>query len=141
MKTALLGLVVIVLFIVLDLIWFQVAGNFFKNEIGSIARLGTDGEWNVLLIPAILVYGLMTIGVLFFVLPHATSLSQALFLGASFGFIGYGLYDLTNLATLSAWTLKFAVVDMVWGTFLCAFVSSCAYSLSRFSFPTQPFRT
>lgn len=131
MKLILLALLLAVVFIILDLVWFQVAGNFFKSQIGSIARLGANGEWKVALTPAILVYVLMAAGVLLFVVPQATSLPHALLLGALFGLIGYGLYDLTNLATLSAWTLKFALVDMTWGTVLCAAVSSLGYTLSR----------
>jgi uncharacterized membrane protein len=39
----------------------------------------------------------------------------ALIFGLVFGFIGYITYDLTNLATLNAWTVKLAVMDTAWG--------------------------
>ena len=134
MKFLLLVLLLGLLFIVIDLLWFQFASGFFKSQIGSIARLTESGAWNVRIVPALLVYVLMAIGVLVFVLPHAASLPHAIALGALFGLVGYGLYDLTNLATLSAWTVKFAVVDMAWGTFLCACVSGAGYWLSRLPF-------
>jgi uncharacterized membrane protein len=134
MKIILLVVVIIVLFIILDLVWFQLAGGFFKSQISSIVRLTESGAWNLRYFPALLVYVLMALGIMVFVLSHATSLQHALLLGAFFGLVGYGLYDLTNLATLSAWTVKFAVVDMAWGTFLCGVVSGAAYWLSRMPF-------
>jgi uncharacterized membrane protein len=36
----------------------------------------------------------------------------------------YGLYDLTNYATLKGYTLEMTVVDMAWGTFLCGTAAS-----------------
>jgi uncharacterized membrane protein len=130
MKILLVAALIFALFIILDLIWFSVAGNFFKNEVGSIARLAADGSWNVRYLPAALVYILMTIGLFVFVFPQAPTLVSAFLFGALFGFIAYGIYDLTNLATLSAWTVKFVVVDMVWGAFLCGVVATCARALS-----------
>lgn len=134
MKLILLGAIIFALFIVLDLLWFSVAGNFFKNQIGSIARLNADGTWNVLLWAGALAYVLMSVGVLYFVLPQAHSVVHAALLGGLFGLVGYGLYDLTNLATLTAWTPQFAMVDMLWGTFLCGVVSAVAYTIRLVSF-------
>jgi uncharacterized membrane protein len=119
------------LFIALDLVWFQFMGKFFLGEVGQIARVHADGTWNVRYIPAILAYVLMAVGIVFLVMPQSTSLGTALFFGGLFGLVGYGLYDLTNLATLSAWTVKLALVDMAWGTFLSGVVSASVYSLSR----------
>lgn len=134
MSTALLVFILAIAFVVIDLVWFQVAGGFFKQEIGSIARLTPEGEWQVRLLPAIIAYLLMAVGIVFLVLPLATSLPHALLMGALFGLVGYGLYDLTNLATLTAWTTKFAVVDMTWGMVLCGAVASLGYWLMQTSF-------
>lgn len=131
MKLILLGAILAIAFVVMDLIWFRFAGEFFKGQVGSIARLTESGSWDVLILPALLVYVLMAAGIIIFVLPQATSIQAALMFGAAFGLIGYGLYDLTNLATLSAWTARFALVDMAWGTLLCATVSAAGYWLSR----------
>lgn len=133
MKIGLL-LAAVVLFIVLDLVWFQFAGNTIKNEIATIARLNADGSWHVRLIPALIVYTLMALAMMIFILPHSTSLVHALTLGALFGLVSYGLYDFTNLATLTAWTWKLALMDVAWGTVLCGAVASALYSLSRLSF-------
>lgn len=133
MKFFTLAVVTFALFLVLDFLWFRVAGEFFKSQVGSIARLRADGSWDVLLWAGALAYVLMTIGVLVFVVLQAGSLWQAAALGALFGFVAYGIYDFTNLATLSAWTVRFVVVDVLWGTLLCGTVSAVAYALANAS--------
>lgn len=35
-----------------------------------------------------------------------------------FGLVLYGVYDFTNLAMVSGWTLKVAVIDVLWGVVL-----------------------
>lgn len=134
MKIILLSALVFIVFIILDLLWFKIMGNFLKNEIASIARLTENREWNVRIFPAMLVYVCMTAAIFVFITPIASSTANAFLLGALFGLISYGIYDFTNLATLSAWTVRFAMVDIAWGTFLCGAVSSLAYTLSRIPF-------
>ena len=131
MNLLIISLIAAALFFAFDFLWFYLAGSFFKSEIGSIARLTTEGEWNVRIWPAIFAYLIMGIGLTTFVHLSSTSLVSALVLGALFGFVAYGIYDLTNLATLSDWTWRFAVVDMLWGTFLFATVSGIAYFISK----------
>jgi uncharacterized membrane protein len=44
--------------------------------------------------------------------------------------MAYMTYDLTNMATLKAWTVKLLVMDVAWGTFitgLSAGVSAWAF--------------
>lgn len=131
MQIFILTIVGSILFVALDFIWFYFAGSFFKSEIGSIARLTAEGDWNVRYFPAVIAYLLMGLGVSVLVYPQVTGLGIAFLMGALFGLVGYGLYDLTNLATLSAWTVKFAVIDMVWGTLLCGTVSSIVYFVGK----------
>ncbi|MEK7549884.1 MAG: DUF2177 family protein [Patescibacteria group bacterium] len=123
MKTMILFLAAFVLFILLDLFWFSFMGSFFKAELGSILRLHPDGSWNIRLWAGVLTYVVLAIGVMIFVLPQAHSLPQALLYGALLGFVSYAVYDLTNMATLSGWTLRFLLVDIFWGTSATALVS------------------
>lgn len=134
MFLAVLGFIAFVLFILFDLVWFHFAGDFFKGELGSIARVDSNGGWDVRLTPAALVYLLMSVGIIVFAYLNSTSLLMAVLLGGLFGLIGYGLYDLTNLATLSNWTTKFVIVDMLWGTFLCGSVSGLVYLAAKIWF-------
>ena len=38
--------------------------------------------------------------------------------GFVFGFVAYGTYNLTNMATLTGWSVNVVIVDMLWGGFL-----------------------
>lgn len=118
MKILLLALILFILYVGLDFLWFEAMGNFFKGEIGGIARLDALGNWDVRIGVSLLVYVLMTLGMGFFVLHHSESFGQIALYGAFFGLVVYGVYDATNLATLSAWTYRFALADIVWGIIL-----------------------
>jgi uncharacterized membrane protein len=80
-------------------------------------------------IAAIIFYGVFLVGLtLFATYPAATkgTIATAIVLGGLFGFFTYATYDLTNLATLKNWPLSLTLVDILWGTFLGAFVSASA---------------
>lgn len=119
------------LFVILDLVWFYFAGAFFRSEINAIARLTESGGWNLRYLPAALVYVLMSVGLVTFVYPLSTSALSSVLYGALFGLVLYGLYDLTNLATLTDWTWRLSVLDILWGTFLCGTVSAAVYLCAR----------
>ena len=73
--------------------------------------------------PAILLYCLYVAGLVFFALIPALNQGtwfSALLYGGFFGLVCYGIYDLTNLATLKGWPMKMVVYDIAWGTFVSA---------------------
>ena len=74
-------------------------------------------------IPAILVYVLIVGAVWFFAVRETKTVEDAGLKGGLLGLAMYGVYDLTNYATLAKYPLTFAVSDMAWGTFLCASVA------------------
>jgi uncharacterized membrane protein len=70
-------------------------------------------------------------GVLLFPLALARDWSGAFVYGAAFGFLAYMTYDATNYATLKAWTLPVAIMDVSWGAFLTALASLSAFWLAQ----------
>lgn len=109
-----------------DLLWIGVLMKpFYLGELGEIARRQGDAltpRWGA----AVLVYLLIPLGIIFFVRPALggdTRLWSALWRGALFGFILYGVYDFTNLATLEKWTVRMTAVDVAWGATLCGSMS------------------
>ena len=58
------------------------------------------------------------------------SYQTALGWGAVMGLLMYAMYDLTNLTFLKNYPVSFVMVDIAWGTFLCAAVSLAMYSFS-----------
>ncbi len=106
----------VVIFFPLDFIWLSTVGrHFYYKELAGILlpkpRLAVAGAFYV----AYLVGLVVLVGS-----PAAGDLSKAFWLGAVFGFVCYGTLDLTNLATVRGFTLRYVVVDVAWGTVLTA---------------------
>ena len=47
------------------------------------------------------------------------------------GVITYGIYDLTNYATLDKWSIRYVVVDIAWGGTICGIATIAASKLDR----------
>jgi uncharacterized membrane protein len=126
-----LYLTVLLTFAVLDAVWIGLLmKGFYNHEFGELARRH-DGAMSPRWPAAILVYLLIPLGIVLFVRPAmgaSATLLQAAGWGAAYGFIGYGLYDLTNRATLEKWSLTLTAVDMAWGSVICA-VSAAAMAM------------
>ncbi|MEW6319711.1 MAG: DUF2177 family protein [Acidobacteriota bacterium] len=114
-------------FLALDLVWIGwLANSFYKRELGDLARKAGE-NFDPRLLPAAILYTLMVVGLAFFATDRARSTGEAWLYGAFFGLIAYAVYDLTNYATLSAFTLRMTVVDMAWGTVLNGTVAAAMY--------------
>ena len=101
----------------LDAVWLgSVFGPYFYARVGAAAL--DSPRW----LPAAAFYLLYPVGVTAFaVLPSAGSgWRGAAARGALLGLVAYATYDLTNLATLKAWTPALALIDIAWGTFATA---------------------
>lgn len=120
--------VAVVAFFVIDLTWLGVvARSFYQAQMGHLMR--ADVNWAA----AIVFYLIFVVGIVVLaVLPavEKQSLGHAIILGAILGLVTYAAYDLTNLATLEGFPFKVVLVDMVWGTVLCAAVSGITYLAS-----------
>lgn len=118
-------IITLVIFFVIDILWLGlVAKNFYRENLGFI--MVEKFNWPA----AILFYSFYIIGILFFVVNPALereSIRYAIFVGAFFGMITYGTYDMTNLATLKNWPINVTIVDIIWGTILCSLTSSLSY--------------
>ena len=109
----------VVTLIVFDAVWLGlVMSGFYRRHLAHLARMH-DGRLAPVWPVAALVYPVLAIGVTVFVLNRARTPVEALMLGALFGFVAYGLYDLTNHATLRDWPALLTVVDIAWGAALC----------------------
>jgi len=120
--------VAVAAFLVIDLLWLGVvARSFYQTQMGHLMRANVN--WAA----AIAFYLIFVSGIVVLVVWPAVerqSLAHALGLGALLGLVTYAAYDLTNLATLEGFPLTVAVVDLMWGTVLCASVSAITYLAS-----------
>lgn len=112
-------------FLAIDMLWLTViAKEFYAKQIGFLMKE------NVNFVAAFLFYLLFVVGVVVFVVTPSLekeSWLNALLFGALFGLITYATYDLTNLATIKDWPLLVTVIDLIWGSFIGAFVSTATY--------------
>jgi uncharacterized membrane protein len=112
-----------------DFLWLgYFAHAVFRPTLGAI--LLDDPRWGAV----IAFYLFYTVGVLVFAVSpalRAGSAWTALLYGALFGLFAYGTYDLTNFATIEAWTVRLAAVDTGWGALLTAMASLAAYLSAR----------
>lgn len=118
-------LITIIVFFAIDIVWLEVlAKDLYREQLGFLLK----DNFNTT--AALIFYLFFVGGMLFFVINRAVELSSwqyALFAGAFFGFISYSTYDMTNLATVKDWPVLITVIDIVWGTFLCATTSFISY--------------
>jgi uncharacterized membrane protein len=118
----------LVVLIALDAAWLSYfAHAVFRPTLGSI--LLDEPRW----IAAGLFYALYALGVVVFAVAPAArdgSWLAALAYGAFLGFVAYMTYDLTNLASIKAWTVTLAIVDTAWGTLATALAAAASYSIA-----------
>lgn len=111
----------------LDMVWLGFIGKgLYMDTIGTLLRRSNDAltpNWP----GAIVVYIAIVVGILCFALPKAEGHPiSGLMWGALFGAVLYGVYDFTNYAVLNNWPLKITLIDVVWGTLLCALTTCFA---------------
>jgi uncharacterized membrane protein len=109
--------------IVLDVLWIQgLAANLYKNTFPLTITFNLG--------PALLVYFLLALGIRYFVIGRDLSkvhVGGIIERGALLGLVTYGVYNLTNMATLKEWTILFGTVDILWGTLAVALGSVFVY--------------
>jgi uncharacterized membrane protein len=111
----------------LDYLWLsKIATGFYLSQLNQLAIV-EDGNFKPILWAAVIVYLCLAIGVTVFCLPLSKSILSAIYIGAAFGFVVYGVYDMTNLALVKDWPIKMSFVDMAWGTFLCGTTNGVSY--------------
>jgi uncharacterized membrane protein len=128
------SLVVLSMFItviILDYIWLGIiTKKFIISEFGSLISV-KNGSIEIKLLVGVITWFIIALGAYLFAVFPSTSLLNTLFLGAAFGFISYAIYDLTNLTFITNYPVRFALVDIAWGTFLNAAISVVGFLIRR----------
>ena len=106
-------------FCIIDVFWiYFVATPMYKQEIASLMELKVA--------PAIMFYIIFLLGLIFFVIsPNlSNTLLNVFMIGAFYGLVTYGTYDLTVYATMNIFSLKLVVADILWGMVLSGSVAT-----------------
>ncbi|MCJ8142587.1 DUF2177 family protein [Ancylobacter sp. A5.8] len=118
-----------IVFLAIDAVWLSLmASRLYKPLLGGMMAEQVN------LPPAILFYLLYVVGIVVFAVQPALASGKwttALALGALFGLIAYGTYDLTNHATLRNWPAVITAVDLAWGTVLTGIAATAGFFLTR----------
>jgi len=124
----------LVVFILVDAVWLGLLANgFYKRELGPLLRQDGNGNLDPRILPAVLLYALIVLGLALFALPRTRSgtLGEAALWCAAFGVIAYSVYDLTNYSTMQGFPLKVVIVDMIWGGVVCAAAGAAMHAMNR----------
>ncbi len=131
-QTAALFTVALATVVALDALWLGlIMRRFYSTRFSPIARM-SGGSMAPIWPAAAMVYVLLAVGVVAFALPRAEGLvSSAATWGALLGIVIYGVYNLTNHATLANWPQAVTAVDIAWGATLCAAAASVVTMAER----------
>ena len=115
-------------FFAIDMLWLGlIAKDFYAKQIGGLMK--PDINWTA----AIIFYLIFIVGLVVFVITPAVvknSWTQAVLMGALFGFVCYATYDLTNLAVAKDWPVFVTIIDLIWGAVLAASVSVITFLIA-----------
>jgi uncharacterized membrane protein len=111
--------------LLLDALWLTANHSYHVTVFAALQSQPLAIRW----IPALLVYAVIIGAVWYFAVRPATSWTDAASSGALLGFSMYGVYDLTNYATLVKYPIRYALTDMAWGSALCAAAAAATYAI------------
>ena len=107
----------------MDAVWLSSTAASTREIFAKLQGQPLEIRW----IAAAAVYALMVIAVWYFAVEPSKTVTEAGTKGAVLGATMYGLYDMTNYATLAKYPLTFALTDMAWGTFLMAVAAAAGF--------------
>lgn len=114
-----------VVFLAVDLVWLSlIADRLYDHFLGDLLADSPNAA------AAVAFYAIFVAGLVYFVIAPAVaehSARAALVRGAAFGFVTYATWDLTSLAVLEGFPVEIVPIDLAWGTFLAATVSTATY--------------
>ena len=111
--------IALLFFFIIDVFWiYFVATPMYKQEVGSLMELKVP--------PALIFYVVFLLGLIFFVINpnQSNTLLNVFIIGAFFGLVTYGTYDLTVYASMNIFSLKLVIADILWGMFLSGAVAA-----------------
>ena len=111
--------IALLFFFIIDVFWiYFVATPMYKQEVGSLMELKVP--------PALIFYVVFLLGLIFFVITpnQSNTLFNVFLIGAFYGLVTYGTYDLTVYASMNIFSLKLVIADILWGMFLSGAVAA-----------------
>lgn len=107
MKSVKQFILILLILLVIDSIYLYTIGDFVQKIILSVQKSQLKLNYYY----AAVVYLVMGFAIYHFGFVRKVNMTD-LFL---IGFLGYAIYDFTNLATLKNWNVLLSVIDPIWG--------------------------
>ena len=108
-----------IVFVIIDSIYLTSMKAFFDKQVNLIQ--GSNIEMK--LIPAVLCYISLVVGLYYFIIKERKSLVEAFLLG----FVIYSVYEFTNWALFKNWKLTTVLMDTLWGSVLFTLTTAIIY--------------
>jgi len=105
-------LVSAIVLVCLDFVYLKLFSNFYAKQIQAIQ--GSKLQMNLL--AAIICYIFIIVSLNYFIIKPHRSVSDAFLLGL----VTYGIYETTNWAIFTNWSLFSVILDTLWGGTLFA---------------------
>ena len=101
-----------IVFITTDFIYLNVMKGYFENQVKKVQ--GTSLKINYL--GAAICYLFLIAGLNYFIIKPHKSINEAFLLGI----VIYGVYETTNYALFTNWSILSVIIDTLWGGLLFA---------------------
>jgi uncharacterized membrane protein len=110
-----LFLISAILFVVIDFVYLNLIKNYFTNQVKTVQ----GSPLKVNLLGVVLCYIFLIFGINYFIIGPKKSAYDAFLLGI----LIYGVYETTNYALFSNWSILTVMMDTLWGGVLFALVT------------------
>ena len=110
-----LFLISAILFVVIDFVYLNLIKNYFTNQV----KIVQGSSLKVNLLGVVLCYIFLIFGINYFIIGPKKSAYDAFLLGI----LIYGVYETTNYALFSNWSILTVIMDTLWGGVLFALVT------------------
>ena len=110
-----------VVMITLDTIYLTTTKSFYNKQV----RLIQGSDLKIKGIPLLMLYGILILGLYYFILKDKRPVTDAMLLG----FVIYFVVQLTNLAMFDKWNISSVLLDTTWGAVLFGLTTYATYRI------------
>jgi len=112
-----------IVFVLIDFVYLSFIGKYFQNQITKVQ--GTPIKINYL--GVVICYLFLVVGLYYFIIKPHKSVQDAFL----FGLVVYGVYETTNYALLSNWSIFTVFIDTLWGGILFALTTGIINKMKK----------
>lgn len=128
---------VVVLYLVIDVVYVKFVSQRIALPVITAVQGGKMPRFNF--VAAVVTYLILVVGFVFLVPPRVKMIGKiknswerikkSLMVGGMLGFVIYGTFNGTNMSIFENYTLKMAVTDTIWGTFVFTLITFIFWTL------------